>query len=173
MQYFVIGPDGAKYGPADIPTLKQWAADNRVAPQTTLEDSATGQRLAAGQVQGIFEGPHYAQPAPGMPSMNPAQQQNLYQNPQAYYPRQQVGDGGKMWITLSWVFSSIGFLCCPIIFSTCGIVFAFVGGSQGHPKSLAPKLFGVFTLVAGTVLGILSNNWAQEFLRQLQQRNPR
>src|SRR5512142_3277268 len=106
MQFYVIGPDGSKYGPADVPTLKQWAGENRLSPQSILEDSTSGQRMPAGQVEGIFGAP---QTAPSGPEMNPAEQYP-YQNPPApgYYPRQTTGDGGKLLITLSWIFSSFG-----------------------------------------------------------------
>ncbi len=53
-QYFVIGPDGNKYGPADPATLTQWAAENRLSPTSMLEEAATGVQIEAQRVSGII-----------------------------------------------------------------------------------------------------------------------
>lgn len=52
-QYFVVGADGGKYGPADAATLTQWAAENRLNPNSELESASTGMRTMASQVSGI------------------------------------------------------------------------------------------------------------------------
>lgn len=80
MRYFVIAPDGQKYGPADVPTLNQWIREGRLNPQMMLEGE-DGSRMVATSVAGLmFPGapepvvqPNpYAQP-PG-PAANPYQQ---------------------------------------------------------------------------------------------------
>jgi len=38
MKYYVIGIDGNKYGPCEINTLKDWAKDGRLTPESTLID---------------------------------------------------------------------------------------------------------------------------------------
>jgi len=53
-QFFVIGADGGKYGPADPATLTQWAAENRLNPSSELESTVTGARTVASQVAGII-----------------------------------------------------------------------------------------------------------------------
>jgi hypothetical protein len=175
MQYYVIGPDGAKYGPGDVPTLKQWAADNRLSPQTILEDINTGQRMAAYQVPGIFDVPVQAATAqPGTMGPAPGPEQHLYQNPPnmapGYYPRQQqAGDGGQTLIIVSWICSAVGLLCCPIILCLAGIICAIIAGTQGSKKWIPPLIFGICMMVTGIVIGVLSQNWLQELLRQLQQ----
>jgi uncharacterized membrane protein len=35
-QYFVVAPDGAEYGPTDLPGLTQWLREGRVLPQTQI-----------------------------------------------------------------------------------------------------------------------------------------
>lgn len=67
MDYYVIAHDGQQYGPASVDTLKDWAAQGRLAPTTTLKDASTGQTLQAAQVPGLF-----AAPQPGAPSPAPA-----------------------------------------------------------------------------------------------------
>lgn len=62
MPYFVLAPDGMKYGPAEIPELQRWAMEDRLLPDSQLEDILTGQRLLAHQIPGLF--PQVAAPAP-------------------------------------------------------------------------------------------------------------
>ena len=38
MKYYVIGIDGNKYGPCEINTLRDWAKDGRLTPESTLID---------------------------------------------------------------------------------------------------------------------------------------
>lgn len=47
MQYFVIWPDGQKFGPADVNQLAAWAQENRINPETELESVVDGSRLKA------------------------------------------------------------------------------------------------------------------------------
>ena len=42
MQYHVLGGDGRQYGPIDIQTLRRWADEGRVKPETQVRDDATG-----------------------------------------------------------------------------------------------------------------------------------
>lgn len=35
-EYYVIHPDGSRYGPADLKTLNQWASQGRILPLTTV-----------------------------------------------------------------------------------------------------------------------------------------
>lgn len=53
MNYYVIGDQGQKYGPADVPTLNEWIAQGRVQPHTMLEDEASGGRIAARATPGL------------------------------------------------------------------------------------------------------------------------
>lgn len=53
MQYYVIAPDGQRYGPADISTLNTWIAEGRLLPETQLQDAATGAVMAASTVPGL------------------------------------------------------------------------------------------------------------------------
>jgi hypothetical protein len=64
--YFVLGAGGAKYGPADLDTLKQWAAENRITPDMLLEDASTGAQIPARQVPGLFGAP-LGSPPPAAP----------------------------------------------------------------------------------------------------------
>ncbi|MCH8979178.1 MAG: DUF4190 domain-containing protein [Armatimonadetes bacterium] len=62
MKFYVIWIDGRRFGPADVPTLSEWAKQGRVKPDTDLENADTGERVKARDVQGI----QFASPtAPG------------------------------------------------------------------------------------------------------------
>lgn len=54
MQYMVTGMDGKEYGPSDLATLKEWVAENRLAPHSMLRDFSSGQTFPASQVPGLF-----------------------------------------------------------------------------------------------------------------------
>lgn len=63
MRYYVLATDGQKYGPADVPTLQEWANERRLLPDTMLEAEGSGAQIAAGAVPGLtFAAP--AEPAP-------------------------------------------------------------------------------------------------------------
>ncbi len=59
-EYFVIGPSGEKFGPANFGLLNEWATQNRVTPSTVVEEVATGARMPVTSVPGIMIQP----PAP-------------------------------------------------------------------------------------------------------------
>ena len=50
MQYYVLSHDGQKYGPSDLETLQQWVNENRILPDTQLEESDTGNKIAASSI---------------------------------------------------------------------------------------------------------------------------
>ncbi|MCH7945353.1 MAG: hypothetical protein IIC73_04970 [Armatimonadetes bacterium] len=53
MKFYVIWIDGRRFGPADVPTLTEWAKQGRVKRDTDLENADTGQRVKARDVPGI------------------------------------------------------------------------------------------------------------------------
>lgn len=179
MEYFVIGPDGRKYGPASVDTLNAWAREGRLLPNSELEDSVSGTRLSASSVPGLIFGVAQPGPAP-QPGPEPQQPYGQAQGPYAQqqpqnpygpqqgnwsappgsspYPRQ----GAPMYaadaqgdITKSFVFGAIGLICCPIVFSVIGIVFALKAKEKGHPTAQAALIFCIVTLVLGAVVGAI------------------
>lgn len=65
MDYFVIGQDGQKYGPANMDTLRQWVREGRVNGGTRLEPVTGGPAIMASQLPdlGLSAGPQM--PPPG------------------------------------------------------------------------------------------------------------
>lgn len=45
--YFVIGPDGSQYGPADIDALVRWAQEGRILTSTVLVERGTNRQIRA------------------------------------------------------------------------------------------------------------------------------
>ncbi|HVT10669.1 MAG TPA: hypothetical protein VHE55_00250 [Fimbriimonadaceae bacterium] len=59
-QYYVITPDGKRFGPTDFQTLCQWAGEGRITPGMMVEDTLSRQTMTASSVPGLF--PPGAQP---------------------------------------------------------------------------------------------------------------
>lgn len=155
MQYFVIAPDGQKYGPADVMTLNQWVQQNRVTPTTMLEDAATGAQIPASQV-------------PGLVFTAPPSNQNPYNAAPGYpqYPRDGFsGDNGDGDVKKAWIFGTLGLLCCPLIFSSAGIYFASQGISKGHPQAKNAQIYCIVTLIAGFVVGAVLRGMTSSMTR--------
>ncbi len=53
MRYFVLAPTGERYGPVDLPTLTQWAAESRVYPNSKLMEEFSGSVVVASSVPGL------------------------------------------------------------------------------------------------------------------------
>jgi TM2 domain-containing membrane protein YozV len=85
--YLVKGSDGNFYGPADLTTLNQWAAEGRVLADTVLVDQVTQQQVTARDMPGLSHHFIGAPVASGQTSYNP------YQSPPSpsgtNYPRGQ------------------------------------------------------------------------------------
>lgn len=171
MRYFVIGDDGQKYGPADVPTLQQWIAEGRLLPTQQVEEEGSGIRMAAKAVQGLNfplepqqpsapQSSPYAQ-APGAPQAGPYAQPQPGAPAQGY-PRQSqyVGDDGKNDVTLAWVLGVLGFFCCCC--GIAGIVFAYRAQKKGHPGAQAAIIgcwiFLALELLLGGVRGMTVYN---------------
>lgn len=161
-QYFVIGPDGSKYGPADPATLTQWAADSRLTPTTELENAATGARTSANMVAGIIF------PTAAAPAANPVQTafpgtggttSGQYGQAPSNYPRNDYSDpnAGKTELIISFVLSAIGLLCCPCIFSIGGIVLGSMAMKKGNPNGKIAMILGGVSLLLGFIIGAIVN----------------
>ncbi|MCW5936669.1 MAG: hypothetical protein KIT11_05120 [Fimbriimonadaceae bacterium] len=166
MKYYVIWPDGQKFGPADVDTLTQWAAEGRITPSTELESVDTGARAPASSVPGIiFSGPAAAAPSdpgPSYPGLTsepsapgpsaPYAAPDPYQYPPsssgAYAPMN-VGDDGGGDVTKSFILSAVGLFCCCFA-SPAAVYFANEAKKKGNPNAQAA--FIVSLIVLGLVV---------------------
>jgi hypothetical protein len=172
--YFVVHPGGQRYGPADLPTLNQWAAEGRLVPDTPLIDAASGAQLFARDVSGLFF-PMTAGQSPGSsaPTMmpgptvgtplggyRPPKQTNAPYTPNFIPQTPLSGSGGRGMppaITAAYVASIIGIVvacCVPFLTVIAGIIAIGLGASA---NSLDPgRARGAIWLGIGTtVMGVL------------------
>lgn len=144
MKYFVIAPDGNKYGPADLATLNAWIAEGRLTPGQMLEDEL-GTRTPASAVPGLnfpsAAAPSAPQaPAPGATMYQPGQQP--FNQAPGYYPRGTgyVGDNGQSDLTQAYIFGALGIFCCGLIFPLLGISAANRAEAKGNPGAKGAKI---------------------------------
>src|SRR5687767_841182 len=117
MTYYVVGPDGNRYGPADVATLNQWAMEGRLTQETWVEEVQTGQRVLATVVPGIRLGPP--------PQPDPTDVYGRFR-PHGF----SIPDNGSKDVTYAFVWGAAGLLCCAI-FAVIGIVFALKAKEKG------------------------------------------
>jgi len=158
MSYFVVMPDGQKFGPADLAILNQWAGEGRILPDTTIEDASTGHRFMASALAGLqVPGTTFAQPMnqpfPPPGSMNQPTQYAAYQRGPVY-----AGDFGQSELTYAWVFAATGllltFACgcagpCALIavaFPILGIVFANKAAAKGNTGAAGARILSIVAL---------------------------
>jgi hypothetical protein len=145
MQYYVIGDDGQKYGPADVATLSSWATQNRVTAATQLEEVGTGRVVSASQVPGLTLGPtpvsnpSYTNPPAG----------GVYQQPMYAQPAPNSSS-----LTVSYVLAVLG-LCCCFLFPIGGIFMANKAKQEGNPGAQTAMIVNVVCLVLG-IIGFVS-----------------
>lgn len=167
MRYFVVTPDGQRYGPADIPTLQQWVQEGRIVPSAMLEEEISGNRVQASAVPGLNfgGGAPTAQPTAnpysgGGPttqqqnpySQNPYQQgSNYYRGPGNYTPAQDPMIQKD--INNAWVGGVLG-LCCCFPFAIWGLICAKRAKDAGHPNGNAAYIFNIVVLCLA-VLGLI------------------
>jgi hypothetical protein len=151
VNYFVVLPDGQRYGPANATKLSQWVLEGRVMPDSVLQDVQSGRMMAARDVPGI-QWPNGTTVA-GTPSAFR----------QAVMPMPSVGESAFQRSIQIGALSFLMCLLCPLV-SSVGNIFGILKGiealNQGHPKAQfaiglnigALILSGIAILVAATVL---------------------
>jgi hypothetical protein len=112
----IVGGDGKEYGPIDLATLQEWAREGRVAGQTQVWDSRTGQWQPAAQIAEMAAAFSPPPPAPATAPTGPAP---------GVEPAGQILQRGYTvafgdWISQGWQFfkANIGFAmgACWIVF---------------------------------------------------------
>lgn len=173
-RYFVVGPGGQKFGPANSATLTQWAAEGRVTPTTELEHETTGQRVYPSQVPGLVLPVAAAggvvggiQPGGVMGGQGPlpGQTQTQYSN----YPRDpyQNPDAGKSEVTWGFICAAIGFCCC-CIGSLVGIYLGDKAKKLGNPTGQTVIIVNVVSLILSLLAGVfnvMTNPALQDLMR--------
>jgi len=155
MEYYVIGPDGSKYGPASIDVLNGWIAEGRIVPQTMLATGA-GSNLMAMDVQGLV----FPNADPSATSTGPFMQNGFSSTEYktAYNrPLKITSDEGGSEVTWAWVLGGIAILTswvCCLVGLGCGIgglVLALIAKFKGQPTLVAALIFNIIALAVSIV----------------------
>jgi len=139
MGYYVIAPDGNRYGPADISTLQQWVREGRIVANTTLEDELTGTKIRASLLPELS----HLFPSTGAPPIDGA----------SAPPRgAMVGGGPSSRATTALVLGILGVVCCQLL----SIPALVIGKSEMNDvdRGLAP-VEGRGFAQAGYILGLV------------------
>lgn len=155
MEYYVVGPDGSKYGPASIDVLNGWIAEGRIVPRTMLVTEA-GLNLMAMDVQGLV----FPNAAPPTTSPGPYAQNSFgSQDYKSAYHRPMLitADKGGSEVIWAWVLGGVAILtswvCCLLGLGSGigGIVLAIIAKFKNQPTSLAALIFNIIALVLAIV----------------------
>jgi hypothetical protein len=153
MEYYVIGPDGSKYGPADVDILNIWINEGRIIPSTKIETDS-GTSLMAMDVQGIVfpNTPDYSVHASAAGDDLPAQSPS---NPQQLDETNQGGNEVAIACLLGSITLIIGWICCPIGLgcSIGGIILSVQGMNRKRYGALAALIFNIIALML-SLLGL-------------------
>lgn len=164
MQYYVLSQDGQKYGPGDVVTLQLWVNENRVLPDTLLEETGSGMKIAASSLPGLQFGFHGATPISTLPSNQQSHPAPLYgpgslpqsscqQRPSMYQPYQsEMNNTGYIVGAIICAVLSLGFF--PVIFGPAAIFLSYKVKTRGDviTGSILMAVSAV-TMVLGVVIG--------------------
>ncbi len=177
VQYYII--DGAnRYGPADLNTLNQWAAEGRLRADMMFEEMPTGRRLRATEIPGLnipgaaqMGQPGMGQPQPGPFAPGPMQQQGgqygqqWQQPPGSSYYRAPTMMGApdpqaKSVATTGVILGIVSLFCGCLPAGIAAIVMGINAqnmATNGDPRAMevATKArgWGIASLVIGIVAG--------------------
>lgn len=163
MRYFVIWPDGQRFGPASEEELAIWLKEGRVTLDMEAEAEATGHRLKLGELEAV------KQAAAEMPRTQETQWQAPPTGPAAYYRSgMQVGQPlNNSDVQMSWVLSGIGlglgvisFCCCGIATFGCpvlpifGLIMANKANAKGATGASSAKIFAICAIVITALIAL-------------------
>lgn len=166
MRYFVVGPNGERYGPADVAMLSQWVQEGRVLGHHLIEVEATGQRIQAAQIPGlVFTQPHQQPPqawnqpfgaTPPSPYQAPSSGFGAYDSDigQRDYNTALICGGVSIAFTLGIPFS---FLLGAIILAAVGMRSAYKARALLHhnANTAVSIVWLALILAAASQLGVL------------------
>lgn len=146
MRHYVHGPDGTKYGPADLPVLLQWVTEGRVTPETMLEPEVGGLPFPARDLPGLY-------PAQQAPPDNASSTVGY-----APYPHQDQTSRvqANNFALATWILGGVGVFCCPVLFGLTAIYTATRAKALNHPLGGTLVAYAVICTIVGCGLGILS-----------------
>lgn len=163
MQYYVVWPNGQRFGPVDVDTLRKWHFENRIDAQSTLQDATTGQQMPAAAILGY--GPStYSPPPPNQPA--PYQGYYRPNSPYPFGPAAKTKGTGET--NAAYILGVLGIVgaVCPIglcgfgpFANLIGLILAIVGKSKNQSGAVGAIMLNLIAMVVGAiffVLGIVS-----------------
>ena len=150
MKYFVIGTDGAKYGPADTSTLKAWRQEGRLNDDTWLEEEGSTNRYQAREVLGPSQTSTQSQARSAPPPVSPEPQVSRYSRQEHYAAAPQ--DDGMVMVIFGWILAVLSLCCCPPVTGGGAIVLGVLAKKKGNPGAQALIITAVIILVVWLVL---------------------
>jgi hypothetical protein len=147
MQYSVKGTDGNTYGPVDLQTLKEWASQGRVQPNSTVIDNLSNQTFLASSMSelGLVAAPNN----PYASAPLPPQQVNQYPRMDGHSTASQ---STRLWAILFWL--ALGIILSLFTRSGGLIVSGFNIFDAFQAKSRGDK-YGV-ACIAVSIVGFLA-----------------
>lgn len=152
--YFVIGPNGEEYGPADLNTLANWKNEGRVNPSTMLKDAQSGQMIQASSIPALFpmEAPTMTPTNTGFsqPSSFGTQPASPVQAPYAHYPHSGMDTAeAKQSLNKAYIILALSFVCGCCI----GFPFAWMQGTKAEQQGLVSEV-KTFRIIFGVVVAL-------------------
>lgn len=152
MKYYVLMPDGQRFGPADVDMLTQWAHEGRLNQQSMLQDELSGSTIPAGNVPGImFPLASFQQPPAPEYSQYNQPPTSPYARPGAY-GNTQVGKNEVLW---GWIMFALSFVCLGCIGSLIGLSLSKKAMDMGNPDGKAPYIANLVVTIISLVVGLL------------------
>lgn len=148
-----MAEDGNSYGPVDFQTLKSWANDGRVGPNTSVRDELSQNVTPAAGIPGLF---------PSMSSPN-FEQGKLGSDPNAYLKAEHLitAEAGRSftWAIIDAVLTLIFFFVLHglgIIVLAYSFLNSFNAKKYNHPRwqiAMACSVVSAIILAAGYIMG--------------------
>lgn len=162
MNYFVIMPDGSRYGPATADMLTQWASEGRIQPATVIEIEGSGQQIALSSVPGVIlmERPSpIAPPGTPPPFASSSSRMEGFSQPPTMSPYQRgtydaYGNPApnSTNFIMSWVCFALSLTSCGPIAAIVGMVLASNAMKAGERGAKAPYTANMISLILGAVM---------------------
>jgi hypothetical protein len=141
LRYFVVWPDGQRFGPADEKLLTLWAAERRIGAGTLLEEEGTRRVVPATQLpslQALF----------GMgagPSASPTWQSS--------FP---AAKKSSVEVTWAWGLALLAIVCFPLhyVLAILATVLSCVAITKRQPTAIAALIFSIAVLVLPTLFAV-------------------
>ncbi|MBS1723409.1 MAG: hypothetical protein JSS66_10705 [Armatimonadetes bacterium] len=146
MRHFVHGPDGQKYGPADMPLLHAWKAEGRITPETLIEPEVGGTPMVAKAMPELFPELQERQ------AYGQSQWSDAPVKPVA--PVLTEEEMARRYANWTWILGPVALLCCPLPAGIAALICAVNASKRGHPQGTTLVIYAMVSMALGLALGV-------------------